>query len=252
MDYVDLDFGQAPGDTVALLLKLRNSLLTTVLLYDVMLGSAGAGALDWLAQDLEQVGNAAELGRWYVERMGLRVLVPAADGRFREVGRIPDVGPIAWKEVAIRLPARKGEALRVRIEFPADSWRIDQVALAEVALPVTPRAVQPSRVRLADGSHHERALHAIGAADDAYLITEPGRRAFVDFAVAPPASGQQQSFVLASQGYYNEWIRPEWVRAAGNTRFTAEDASLLRAMQLWQAQRAQLEATFYATKIPTW
>ncbi|HEY0673285.1 MAG TPA: hypothetical protein VGD27_13500 [Longimicrobiales bacterium] len=251
MDHVDVDFGVAQNDSVAVTLRLRNSLLTTVLLYDVMLASAGAGALDWVAQDLEQVGNAAELGRWYVERMGLRVLVKQADGNYVEAGRIPDVGPIAWKDVAVMVAARKGEPLQVRIEFPADSWRIDRIALAQQAQRIAPVVVPAARVRHVDGNTDPRALNALGSADEAYLITEPGRRVFIDFDVAPPTAGRQQSFLLASQGYYSEWMRPDWLRNNSSQRFIASDKSLFHAMQLWRAQRPQLEQTFYATRIPT-
>src|SRR5207302_2037217 len=56
-DFVDLTFPAPAGaDTVALVLRLRNSLLNTVLLYDLMLGTRGARALDWVGKDLERVG----------------------------------------------------------------------------------------------------------------------------------------------------------------------------------------------------
>ncbi len=250
MDHIDLSFGVMQEDSVAIVMRLRNSLLTTVLFYDVMLADAGAEAIDWVAQDLEQIGAAADIGRWYVERMGLRVLVQQGDA-YVEAGRIPDAGPIAWKDVALLIPARRGVALNVRLEFPADSWRIDQVALAHHAERVVPVAVAPARVRHGDNSVDARALAAIAEPDDAYLITEPGRHVFIDFDVAPAKSGRVQSFLLASQGYYNEWIRPDWIRAGGNTRFSANDVSLFNAMQRWQQQRAQLEQRFYTSRIAT-
>ena len=46
--------------------------------------------------------------------------------------RLPDVGPIAFRDVAIVLPrsaARDGHA-RVRLAFVADNWRIDEVRVA--------------------------------------------------------------------------------------------------------------------------
>lgn len=248
MDYIDMDFGVAESDSAAITVRLRNSLLTTVLFYELMLAGAGAEALDWMAQDLEKVGNAAELGKWYVERMGLRVLVEQ-DGQYVEAGRIPDVGPIAWKDVAVRIPARKGASLKVRIEFPADSWRIDRIALAQNVRAAVPTVVPVSRVRHVDGSIDAKTRNAVSAADDAYLITEPGRRVFFEFDV--PQSRNPQSFVLASHGYYSEWMRPDWLRRPTQKRFQASDTSLLEAMQFWRANSAQLEQTFYTTKIPT-
>jgi hypothetical protein len=251
MDHIDLDFGVAEYDSAAIVLRLRNSLLTTVLFYDVMLASAGPAALDWLARDLEEVGNAAALGKWYVEQMGLRVSVRQEDGTYAEAGRIPDVGPIAFKDVAMVVPVRAGHPVNVRISFPADSWRIDRVALAGQPRTVTPRAVPVARVRQPNDSIDEGARRAIRSADEAYLITEPGRRVFVEFDVGAAAPQRSRSFILAAQGYYNEWLRPQWLQRATRERFQPSDRSLLRAMQLWRAQGGDLERKFYATKIPT-
>ena len=194
-------------------------------------------------------GTAAELGKWYVERMGLRVMVEQ-DGGYVEAGRIPDVGPIAWKDVAVRIPARKGYPIKVRLEFPADSWRIDAVALAENARTATPTVVPVGRVRHPQGAADAPMQKMINAPDEAYLITEPGRRVFVEFDVPKPRQGEQ-SFVLASQGYYTEWMRPDWVRRKEQKRFEASDASLFLAMQQWRDNATSLERTFYSTKIPT-
>jgi hypothetical protein len=51
---------------------MRNSLLNTVLLYDVMLGPAGAAALDWLGEGLGRISTTGELGRWHHRRAELR------------------------------------------------------------------------------------------------------------------------------------------------------------------------------------
>jgi hypothetical protein len=249
VDYIDLEFPAVATDTVAVTLRLRNSLLTTVLLYDVMLASAGARALDWVALDLEEVRNAAALSKWYVERMGLRVLVLQA-GRYVEVGRIPDVGPIAWKDVALLVPARSGAPVQMRVEFPADSWRIEQIALGESARRVQPRAIPVARIRHADGSLDQRGRDAVMSNDEAYLVTEPGRRVFAEFDVPATRAGLEDTYLLASQGYYYEWIRPDWVRRGAQSPFKPTDASLYRAMQQWRGQKQSLEQTFYATKIP--
>jgi hypothetical protein len=64
-DAIELAFpASGAGDSVALVLRLRNSLLNTVLLYDLMLGDPGARSLDWQANTLTEVGPALELGTW--------------------------------------------------------------------------------------------------------------------------------------------------------------------------------------------
>ena len=129
-DTVNLTFPRpAGGDSLALVLRLRNSLLNTVLLYDIMLGDPGARSLDWQAEQLEQVGPALELGTWYAGHMGLRVLVEDR-GAYREVARIRDTGPVAWKDVVVPFLSASDDSVRVRLAFVADNWRIDRVALA--------------------------------------------------------------------------------------------------------------------------
>ena len=46
-DYLELIFPRPESDEAALLLDLRNSLLNTVLYYDLLLGTVGAQALNW-------------------------------------------------------------------------------------------------------------------------------------------------------------------------------------------------------------
>ncbi len=104
-DHIDLAFPTPrEADSVVLLLKTRNSLLTTVLLYDVMLASQGVEAIDWIGEDLQQIGSALALGEWYVDAMGLRVAVREGE-TWREAAWMRDVGPIAWNEVGLMLDA---------------------------------------------------------------------------------------------------------------------------------------------------
>ncbi len=246
-DYIELDFGIVATDSAALVLRARNSLLTTVLLYDVMLADAGARAFDWLAQDMGTFSGASEVANWYKTRMGLRVDV-FEKGAWRTVARVPDTGPIAWKDVAIMLPVPPGAPLRARLHFPADNWRIDHVYLGLDARSVAPTVIPIARV-LVDSQSDDASVARLRSVDQRYLITEPGRRFFAEFDL-PPSGNLQRTFMLASQGYYSEWIRPHWIREASPRTFVAGDAALLEAMQRWRGNKAELEAQFYATRIP--
>src|SRR2546426_8631960 len=88
----------AGADSVALVLRLRNSLLATLLYSEVMLGGRGARSLDWIGRDLD--GGGAALAQWQAQRMGMRIATWDG-GRYRETGRIRDAGPHAWTEVAV-------------------------------------------------------------------------------------------------------------------------------------------------------
>jgi hypothetical protein len=247
---VELHF-DAPVDTdsAALVIRLRNSLLNTVLLYDMMLGDPGARSLDWQAEQLSRVGEALELGSWYATRMGLGVEV-WRDGRWTQVARLKDTGPVAWKDVAVPLPVENSAELRVRLRFPADNWRIDRVALAKSARRPQVRTLGPARVTAATGAPETEAADALAAPDGRYLETGPTHAFFATWDVGAEPQGAR-TFLLASQGYYIEWVRQGWITAARDTTlFRPGDASLLRALNRWRQVQDTLEQRFFATRVP--
>jgi len=253
-DWIDLAFAlpAEPGDSAALVLRMRNSLLTSVLFYEMMLGAAGPAALTWMGDELRQIGSAVQLGSWWVGRMGLRVEVLDA-GEWRLVARVPDSGPIAWNEVAVPLPTDRARAdtLRIRVRFAADQWRIDQVALGTHARHAPFRTLRPARVQLSDGSPSDAGLRAVRDADDDYLETVAGTRFWIEFDTGPEPADGERSLLLASQGFYNEWVRPVWLRRSPAGRpFTADDATLREAMNLWHGTREEFERRFAETRIP--
>lgn len=249
-DQIELTFPRPAGaDSVALVLRLRNSLLTTVLLYEVMLGRSGARALDWVGVELERIGTAVELGRWYVEHMGMRVEV-REDGEYREAAWIRDSGPIAWKDAAIVLAVPAEDSVRVRLSFVADNWRIDRVAIGAEYRRLAAATIPLSRVIAADDAESAAALQALRAPDDLYLETRPGNRFRIGFD-AGAQDGAAHTYFLASQGYYIEWIRRTWLRSAGSAEpFRPSRESLHDALASWRMSREAAEAEFEATRIP--
>lgn len=249
-DAIDLTFA-APrdADSVALVLRLRNSLLNTVLLYDQMLAARGARSLDWMGRDLERIGDAVELGQWYHHAMGMRVAV-WRDGAFAPAGYLPDVGPIAWKDVAAVLPVPPGaDTLRVRLTFVADDWRIDRVALARAWRRPAVRVVPLAAVRDADGRDLPQATASLDSADGRYFETRPGQRFTLEFRPGPATA--PRTFLLAAQGYYIEWVRGAWIAVGrDSSRFTPGEPSLLAALRRWRAEQETFEARFAASRVP--
>jgi len=239
------------GDSVVVVLRLRNSLLNTILFYDIMLGDPGARSLDWIGHDLQQVGPAVELAQWYQKRMGMQVAVRDADG-FRDVAHLKDTGPVAWKDVAIVVPILERDSVRIRLRFPADNWRIDRVALA-TRYRRPPPVVHPlTDVQGATGQPDTTARASLAAADGRYLETTAGQRFTAAFEVdsAPPA-GVTRTFLLASQGYYTEWVRRGWLVAPRASRtFVPSDTALAEAIARWRVTQDTLEARFMATRVP--
>jgi hypothetical protein len=249
-DWLELTLPAAPADSVALVLRLRNSLLNTVLFYDFMLSRQGATALDWMARDVERIGTAVELGRWFRETMGLRLEVEGPGG-YAEVARMGDTGPIAWKEMAFVVPVQPGEPTRLRLSFLTDEWRIDHMTwspqMARPRLTVhAPAALEPLTIAAVDDG-----LARVSAPDEEYLVTTAGAAFEVRFETGAVAEDVRRTFLLSSQGYYSEWVRPMWVRAGADpTPFEPTDALLPELMARWMEVKGPMEDAFHDTRIP--
>ncbi len=251
-DWIDVTVPVQPGArTAALAFRLRNSLLNTVLLYDVMLAPSGAGALNWMTGNLSNISSAVELGRFHHRRSGLHVSV-WQDGSYREVTRVPDAGPLAWHDVAAVVPVPDGETtLRVRLSFVVDHWRIDRLAVSTSVRPVEAREIPLSSVRGANNNAEREALSNMGAPDDRYLQTNPGQRFFADFRTGPAPAGGVRTFLLSSQGYYTEWIRGSWIQNASvSAPFAPSDEAVLTALRKWGSEREGFEKRFYSMRVP--
>ena len=263
-DWIDLEANDLPpGDSIAVVLRLRNSLLNTVLLYDGILG--GRDAPDWLASGMQHIGVALDLTRWYVKTMGMHITVDGAplpaDGS-REHARLGDVGPIAFSDVAVVLPrpAHDARQVRVRLRFVADDWRIDRAEIAAtIARPTAgpirvTRVIAPAPANGGAPAADTAALHALADADDRYLETRPGQRMTLEFAPmpgTPDARDSTISYFIAWQGWYREWIRGSWLRNPVRTQpWVAGDSAVSTALTRWRTQRESYERTFYSTRVP--
>jgi hypothetical protein len=248
-DHVDLEFNMPDEhDGAALVIRLRNSLLNTVLLYDVMLKGQGYRALDWMGDDLDRLGTKYRLARWYQKKMGMRVL-QLNNGHYREVATVADTGPIAWDEIAIPVPDTSSGTMQIRLEFVADNWRIDHVALATQVKKGRAKAVPVAEVRSSSGELLELAGANLQAADDSYLITKPGEYVRLHFEIGERPADRKRTYFLASEGYYIEWMRKDWLESTSASAFEPSDAALLTALQLWEPRREGLREQFESTKI---
>lgn len=250
MDHIDLVLPTPETDTVAVVLRLKNSLLNTVFFYDFMLASQGIHALDWLGKELETVSMAIEMSDFYARRMGLRVSV-WEDGAYRQIDRVNEVGPIAWSDVAVPIPVPAGDSLRVRLSFIADAWRIDRAAIASHVRTESAHTIPVHRVLDAQKNAHSDALDRVLQPDEDYLVTSPGTRFWVEFEAGPAAAGTERTFFLAAQGYYIEWIRGDWVRDIVEPKsFEVSDDVLVAVIEKWKEVKPDFEERFEKTKIP--
>lgn len=269
-DWIDIEARDLPpGDSVAVVLRLRNSLLNTVLLYEGMLG--GRDAPQWLSEGLQHIGNTLDLARWYVRTMGMHASVEGVPARAGGDGaahaRLGDVGPLAFRDVAIVLPraAPNASRVRVRLRFVADNWRIDHAAVAATVARPAPvsvalsRVVVPTPARGGGPTVDSAALGALAAADGRYLETQPGQRMVLEFATpATPAADLSSespmtttTYLLAWQGWYREWIRGSWLaEPTRTTAFVPGDSAVATALARWRTRQDELERAFYASRVP--
>jgi len=250
-DYIDFTVKTPPdAENVAVVMHLRNSLLNTVLLYDFMLGAPGARSLDWLAHDMYRIGSVLQLGRWYRSNFGLRILVKRGD-KYEEVERHPTYGPVAWRDVATMVPVRGQDELQIRLTFVADEWRIDKLAVATLARRAESRVVGLTRVDAGEDSTSTAALRSMREPDERYLQTSPGQKFMIAFDVGQAPPGEARTFLLASQGYYTEWLRGSWIKASRDSiPFKPGNAMLVGAIRRWYATRDSVETRFYGARIP--
>jgi hypothetical protein len=251
-DWIDVTVPVDPGaKSAALVFRMRNSLLNTTLLYEVMLGPAGAASIDWLGEGLMKISTAVELGRWHQQRAGLHISV-WRDGTYQEVARVPDSGPISWHDVAAAVPVPAGETnLRIRLSYLADHWRIDRLGVSFSMRNAPARAVPLASVTTRDGKRDETARARMSVPDDEYLQTNPGQSFVARFDAGQGTSGKLRTFLLSSQGYYTEWIRGAWVREATVTEpFIPSDDAILMAMRRWGAARDGFEKRFLQARVP--
>ena len=249
-DYIDITF-DAPdtADTVAVVLDMRNSLLNTVLLYDHILGAPGLKSLDYLGKDLEKISNAVDMGRWYVANMGMRVSVLDGD-RYRRITRIGDSGPIAFHRMTVLVPVIKAQdgRVHVRLSFVADDWRIDQVAITRDWKRSTVRRIPVSRITVSNPEQRDAAVNALRKPDESYLITSPGQSFTVEFDAGSPVASNR-TWMLASQGYYTEWVRGNWIKNASGKPFEPTNQTLVEAIRGWRAKQGSMEKAFYSQRI---
>ena len=264
-DWIDIEADGLPaGDSLAVVLRLRNSLLNTVLLYDGILG--GVDAADWLSTGMLGIGTAVDLSRWYVQTMGMHAIVEGVppvvqkDGRTGAQARLGDVGPIAFRDVAMVLPrsSRDARGARVRLRFVADDWRIDRVEIAGVVSRPIVERVPLARVMVPVPAHggppaaDVAALAALHEADDRYLETRPGQRMSLEFAPARSRDASASTtYLIAWQGWYREWIRGAWLAAPTRTTpWVPGDSAVATALARWRVKREPMEREFYASRIP--
>jgi hypothetical protein len=204
---VELAF-PAPAGRSGLVLRARNSLLTTFVFYQG-LAWLGTHAGEWMALlEREERGAAGPSFAGLEAILGsIDVQVRTARG-WERAGRFAEVGPIAWETQVVPLPADlpPGE-IRVRLEMTRGAWRLDQASLVSLGTPAAATPLPLAEVRRAGAADPEALRRLQGAGPR--LQTGPGDALELRFAVPVPL--REAEIFLESRGYYLEWMREPWL-----------------------------------------
>lgn len=238
--------------SVTMVVRLRNTLLSTILLYDLVLGSQGMQALEWTQRMNTDDHYAARFKSVYDAFSGISVETQRG-GQWVRQSFIRDTGPITWNWMAAEIPVDQAGELLVRLVFFPDNFLIDYVAFAPPhEVETTTIELRPTTIVNNHGVESSEIAKLIERDDDQYLVTNPGESYRFHYRL-PRSDGQRTTLFVRSRGYYNEWIRGEWITMGrADYRFELSDISgtLSQLVQSWLKDRSTVEHAFWETKIP--
>jgi hypothetical protein len=251
-DWLDITVDVPRGaKTMIVALRVRNTLMNTVFLYDVLLGGRGVHALDWMGSDIKSLWRALKLRNWYHPRFGLSVELPEGSA-FREAAYIPDTGPIVWHETAVEVKAPRAGRQILRFSFLPGNWSVDWIGVSfEHGLKATVNSYEASAI---SGEKGDSLARLVRKDDKDYLITSPRDEYRFEFRPASGPTGMRRSYLLSSRGYYIEWLRHAWFAKSdlpAGRKIDVCDADLRLTAALWMKQKADYEKRFYASRLAT-
>ncbi len=245
---IDLEFEPPPGKKLGLVLGFRQTLLTTYLFYQG-LAYMGNSAGYWLAK----LERGDETVKKYTNSLGdvlggIEVFVQSERGTWIKPGEIRETGPIASDVRMVLLPETESSLIKLRLRMTKGLWRIDYLALAELGERVDPIRLAPSTV-LNKGMPITQSKKHLTHPDSA-LVTMPGD----EYVLVYPLPGDFQNYelFLESQGYYLEWMRPDWLKEENLERtimmFTDPEEFLKLIAPEFKENEPRMEYTFWRSK----
>jgi hypothetical protein len=198
----ELSFPRPAGDTVALVLRLKNTGVGPFALYHT-LSLLGSDVYNWYAALRAQPLTRAVVRSW-IEREGyLDVQTQGGvGGAWTSRARLPDVGgAIAKNEVVLLdLSGLRGDIVRVRLESSPRLWILEGVDLARYEGRATVRQLEPLSVRDERG---DDVAPLLAKRDGRYLVTTRGSDVSFEFeAPPPPSDGMTRSVLARTFGHY--------------------------------------------------
>ena len=205
-EWIELQFDQVPDGNTGIVLGMRQSLMSTFLLYQT-LAYMGEDVGHWIAQ-LERSGldDADPMHNLLKEIAELEVFVEE-DGERRKIGGISEYGPLVTDQHLIKLPASSNGSVKILLHLNKGFWRLDNVALTGIGEPLLSHRLKPVATSY-KGTDDPDALEKL-LDPTTSLVTLPGDRYEISYSL--DEDPQNYAYFLESRGYYLEWIRQEWL-----------------------------------------
>ena len=254
-DWIEVHF-KKPEKTkkIVLALCIRNTLLNTILFYEVMLRSAGIHSLDWMAGEGLHPFYGWHFRKWYIDNFGLKIQIWNGQ-KFETIKWIGDCGPIAWRQVAISLNLNCDEEnAKIRLVFLPDNWMFDWVGVSAI---VEEKSIIHSLncqvLKKIENNDINVSPDPIINADNEYLVTYPAEAYHAIFQVPKQKDNLNRTYFLKSKGYYIEWLRQEWFIPYNEDSLVQElkmdDETITKTARLWKSKKNDFEKDFFSSKI---
>lgn len=245
---IELIFDSFPSGKAGLVLGFRQTLLTTYLFYQG-LAYMGHASGYWLAKmergDKDVLKHSSGVGQVLG---GIDIFIQDNNDNWVLAGEINETGPIASDVQVVPLPEVKSTPVKIRLRMTCGLWRIDYIALAKLSNSVEPLRLQPSMVLRKD-LVDEEAIKRLSDPSNV-LVTMPGDSYTIVYDL--PSDFQLYELFLESQGYYLEWIRPDWLTEENLEKtlmmFTDPEGFLKEIAPEFKKVESQMEELFWRSK----
>ncbi|MBS1978908.1 MAG: hypothetical protein JST46_16160 [Bacteroidetes bacterium] len=235
------------GSAQALLLDIRQSLLTTYLFYHAL--SVTGRATGYYYSEIER-GNRnllKRLQKFYDHLGGIEVFLMNDEGRWHRLGTVKEPGPIASDRHMVLLPQVISPVIHLKLRLSKGLWRINYACITQVEREVFPVRLTPEA--LMAGTRPEQQKLSQLTDENKYLVTFPGEEYRIRFpAIAQP----DHEYFIESRGYYIEWMREEWLKyenqAQAKSMMMFPKAFLKKIAPLYKQAEPAMEKAFWASK----
>ena len=228
--------------------------MNSVFLYDILLDAQNFGAINWLDKDLNEFIKAYRFYRWYNKYFGMSIEI-LENGRYQEIHKFGDLGPISWSERAISIPINKGGKISLRLKFMPDNWQIDWLGIAlNGRIDADEREHRVTIIPNVQSVSSTVDSYTMDEDDDIFFIQYPGHATNFQIRVDDPLPGLERSWFIRSKGYYTEWLREKWLSPLGGEEFSIPiklNEELIKDLaRTWILKKDDFEKTFFEMMIP--